>query len=35
MALEKVAFRIKRLLDWFERVGVTLATVHDGDVAQA
>jgi hypothetical protein len=35
MALEEVPFCIERLLDWFGRVDVTLATVHDGDVAQA
>jgi hypothetical protein len=35
MALEEVAFCIERLLDWFGRVDVTLATVHDWDVAQA
>jgi hypothetical protein len=35
MALEEVAFCIERLLDWFRRVDVTLATVHDRDVAQA
>jgi hypothetical protein len=35
MALEEVAFCIKCLLDWFGRVDVTLATVHDRDAAQA
>ena len=35
MALEEVAFRIKRLLDWFGRVNVTLTTIHYWDVAQA
>ena len=34
MALEEVAFRIKRLLNWFGRVDVTLTTVHYGNVAQ-
>ena len=35
MALEEVTFRIKRLLNWFGCVNVTLTTVHYGDVAQA
>jgi hypothetical protein len=35
MALEEVAFHTKRLLDWFGRVDVTLATVHNRYIAQA
>ena len=35
MVLEEVAFCIKRLLDWFGCVDVTLATVHHGNIAQA
>jgi hypothetical protein len=34
MAPEEVAFCIKRLLDWFGRVDVTLVMVHNRDVAQ-
>jgi hypothetical protein len=35
MALEEAAFRTKCLRDWSGFDDVTLATVHDGDVAQA
>ena len=35
IALEAVALRIKRLLDWFGRVDVMLATVHRGNITEA
>ena len=35
MVLEEVALHVKRLLDWFGRVDVTLATVYHGNIAQA
>jgi hypothetical protein len=35
MALEEVAFRIKRQLDWLGGVDVTLSAVHHRDIAQA
>ena len=33
--LEEGAFRIKRMLDWFGHVDITLATIHHGKIVQA
>ena len=35
MVLEEVALYIRRLLDWFGRVDITLATGYHGNIAQA
>ena len=35
MVFKEVSFRIKHLLDCFQRVDVTLATVHHRNMAQA